>query len=430
MYIGNQLVWEKLEEKKAFRFIVDLSLDGRKTLYFLAIGDFFVDWGDGTDVEEWAGTINDDMEVTHTYAESISYIITITGDLMHFRCFGDVISKTLTNVLDPLPATVYPEILVNNQNRQPERMFSGCYNLLTIPNELFKYCYYAENFSSVFEGCQSLKEIPSDIFKGCVKATNFSSAFRGCGYVDSKTGKPKADIVITKDLFTDCVKAERFDSVFQYSGLKTIPKGLFDNNVKAYNFNSAFADTYILEIPENLFLYNNAYKFDSTFEGCENITDVPLIFGTLDDSYDTVNETTGQVTIMTIDCGNIFNGCTNLKTVHTDLFISIGQRLYIVEKAFKNCSSMEVAPMTYNVLRFETGYYYDSKTEQWVQEETSDRLYEQTGIRTGAQTIGCYEGCVSMTNPPTLYLPSDTPVSEVYAYMYAWSIDDKYSPYN
>jgi hypothetical protein len=61
-------------------------------------------------------------------------------------------------------------------------IFSGCYNLTSIPDDLFRYNTSAWNFSYVFQNCSKITTIPADLFRYNTTSNtpNFSYAFNGC----------------------------------------------------------------------------------------------------------------------------------------------------------------------------------------------------------------------------------------------------------
>ena len=114
----------------------------------------------------------------------------------------------------------------------------GSSKIEKIPEDLFKNCVNAKDFSRIFVGCKKLKEIPENLFKYNVNATNFEWVFYNC------------------------------------TGLTSIPEGLFENNVNVTNIKGAFMDcTGITSIPEKIIEFakqvkNNGGRVYGIFAGC------------------------------------------------------------------------------------------------------------------------------------------------------------------
>ena len=115
---------------------------------------------------------------------------------------------------------------------------NGSPKIEKIPEDLFKNCINAKDFSEIFVGCKKIKEIPENLFKYNVNATNFNWVFYNC------------------------------------TGLTSIPEGLFENNVNVKNIRGAFMDcTGITSIPEKIIelakqVKNNGGRVYSIFAGC------------------------------------------------------------------------------------------------------------------------------------------------------------------
>ena len=72
---------------------------------------------------------------------------------------------------------------------------NGSSKIEKIPEDLFKNCVNAKDFSGIFSGCKKIKEIPENLFKHNINATKFTYAFAGC---ESLTNIPEAIIEFGK----------------------------------------------------------------------------------------------------------------------------------------------------------------------------------------------------------------------------------------
>ena len=115
------------------------------------------------------------------------------------------------------------EVMSKFINRPDEQQYL---KIEKIPEDLFKNCVNAKDFSGIFAGCEKLKEIPENLFKYNQQITEFNKTFAGC------------------------------------KELRSIPEGLFKYNVNVKTFNDTFAGCENLtSIPENLFKYNTEVEY-------------------------------------------------------------------------------------------------------------------------------------------------------------------------
>ena len=148
------------------------------------------------------------------------------------------------------------------------RMFDGCSRLTSIPENLFKHNVNATDFSYTFQRGYSLTSIPENLFKNNVNVTNFNNTFEDCYSLTS----------IPENLFKNNVNITDFSDTFaDCRGLISIPENLFKNNVNVIGFSGTFYHNRSLtSIPENLFKHNvNVTNFKSTFENCYGLTSIP-----------------------------------------------------------------------------------------------------------------------------------------------------------
>ena len=100
---------------------------------------------------------------------------------------------------------------------------NGSSKIEKIPDDLFKNCVNAKDFSNIFIGCKKIKEIPENLFKHNINATKFKYAFAGC---ESLTNIPEAIIEFGKKvddkggdankMFAYCISASNYNSLPEY----------------------------------------------------------------------------------------------------------------------------------------------------------------------------------------------------------------------
>ena len=100
---------------------------------------------------------------------------------------------------------------------------NGSSKIEKIPEDLFKNCVNAKDFSGIFSGCKKIKEIPENLFKHNINAAKFTYAFAGC---ESLTNIPEAIIEFGKKvnerggdsraMFLGCTSASNYESLADY----------------------------------------------------------------------------------------------------------------------------------------------------------------------------------------------------------------------
>ena len=262
-----------------------------------ASGTFYVDWGDGSDVDEYVKNDTNEQEISHTYTTAGAYTVKLGGlatgysDSLGSSGAGSAISFYLNDNLagiDGSLGAIFPTLADGTQPRFastffdcrgltgsiPENLFAGisgapaesmfggtfvnCRGLTgSIPENLFAGISGApasDMFSATFSGCSGLTgSIPDKLFAGISGAPAsgmFSATFYGCSGLTGISGSLFAGI-------SGAPAADMFNSTFDgCSGLTgEIPLGLFGN------ISGAPAE----------------YMFQLTFDGCSGLTgEIPL----------------------------------------------------------------------------------------------------------------------------------------------------------
>ena len=266
-----------------------------------ASGTFYVDWGDGSEIEKIEKTDLNVTKYSHTYSNAGEYEIKLGGkatgynnvsidaetssgvmESISISFMGNSniasISGSLGEIFSPLSDGTSPRFVF---------AFAGCTGLTSIPADLFSGISGAPAdymFYGTFTDCINLKEIPSALFAGISGAPAdgmFASTFAGCsgltgeipvGLFGDLSGAP-ADYMFT-GTFGGC------------SGLTgEIPVGLFGD------LSGAPAE----------------YMFHNTFSGCTGLTGESARMPDGQYLYDYFDTATFS------EVGNMYTNCTGLK---------------------------------------------------------------------------------------------------------------------
>lgn len=283
------------------------SVTAAPVLSYSGGGHIVVDWGDGSEVEEFV-----EVRATHTYAEPGLYTITITGEAKSLE-FGaeNAISTELRNVISwgTLGYTTAVDMCLGCSRLEhiPNDVagsfahvksfigaFSCCESLSEIPAGLFRYAAEAKRFEDCFSHSASIGEIPATLFENCVAAEDFSYAFyaTGTGIVSTTQTLPNFSEV---------------DAMVRSGRLKSIPAGLFANCPNITQLDYVFGATAIESIPEDLFATASvATKFTGAFSACVLLKSIPL-------------ELMQGATAAT-DIKYMFAGCSSVDEIPSGLF--------------------------------------------------------------------------------------------------------------
>ena len=275
-----------------------------------AAGDFVVDWGDNSSVSEISRANATAADVTHSYAATGTYVISMGGRATAYNSTASVAAISFFNGtvnndqdvtatgtekyitrIDGALGEIFSTIGAGNSNStQPRfyRTFLNAFNMSQPMEELvglFKGIEGAPRsymFMSTFDGCSGLSgAIPSGLFgvNGAPQENLFRYTFRGC------TGLTGA---IPNGLFAGIVGApaqNMFSGTFKgCSGLVgEISTALF-KGVEGTPASYMFAETFYGcsgltgNIPETLFAGISgapaSSMFANTFNGCSGLTGI------------------------------------------------------------------------------------------------------------------------------------------------------------
>ena len=303
---GNKIVYINKESKKVaerdvdaqlLAFVTEWTVNDNDTIVlpisykYEGDNDFFVNWGDGSAVENIKGVL--DQAPSHTYSKAGKYHISITGICSYFDLSS--ITEQYPEVPQKLTKLVsWGEIeargygfnnAVNLAGEIPSPaknsfkhikdfsyLFYHCQSIETIPADLFKNIpEQVQDFNGAFNRCEKLKYIPNGLFDEANNATNFRKCFSSCSSLTQ----------IPENLFKNNTQVTTFENTFyKCTGLTGIPENLFKNNKQVTTFENTFREcTSLTSIPVNLFNNNQkASNFKYTFADSDNLGSVPKLW--------------------------------------------------------------------------------------------------------------------------------------------------------
>ncbi|MDR1755786.1 MAG: fimbrillin family protein [Culturomica sp.] len=339
--------------------------------------DMVVAWGDGSS-DTIRGRITE-MPVHH-YIEGGLYEITISGTCPSFRM----------SRIDPgmYPNQKTPLRLIEVVNwgdvgfKSMMDAFYGCENLVSVPGRIPNVIFYG----GLFSNCYSLNNVPEDLFEGCTMGQEFTALFRNTALQ-----------VIPGGLFNDCVNAENFSVTFENTQIQRVPANLFAGCPNAKHFASTFANcTNLTTLPSYLFANSIIIQdFYSVFANCIALEELPAdLFA-------------GSPTISSFY--HTFSGCVSLKTIPASLFAG-NPDVISFYGVFQDCSALTAIPVGLfdnNLKAFDFSYAFSGCTsltgstpntqriELWEREQHPDKFFSEYG---GFHGGSCFENCTGLTN--------------------------------
>ncbi len=259
-----------IKKPRTFPFTATTTSDTTSFSFKIAAaGEFWVDWGDGSDIRVITKTDTTSQTISHTYTTAGTYTIRMGGRATKYydgnstANISFIGNTSLASVSGSL-GEIFPTMSSTSQPRF-YRTFYGCTNLTSVPETLLSGVYGApirNMFTEMFYNCTALTEIPAKLFstiRGAPAMGLFNGTFYGC------------------------------------TGLTSIPDGLFSGlsgapagSMFRYVFYGCSGLTG--KIPSNLFGNISGAPASSmyawAFEGCSGLTgEIPLgLFGDLSGS--------------------------------------------------------------------------------------------------------------------------------------------------
>ena len=295
---GNKIIYINKESKKVaerdvdaqlLAFVTEWTVDDNDTIVlpisyeYEGDNDFFVNWGDGSAVENIKGIL--DQVPSHTYSKAGKYHISITGICSYFDLSSIIkqypeVPQKLTKLVSwgEIEARGYGfNNAVNLAGEIPSPaknsfkhikdfsyLFDNCQSIETIPADLFKNIpEQVQDFNGAFNRCEKLKYIPNGLFDEANNATNFRKCFSSCSSLTQ----------IPENLFKNNTQVTTFENTFrECTSLTSIPVNLFNNNQKASNFKYTFADSdKLVSVPKLWERTVSGLDGTGCFYGCKKI---------------------------------------------------------------------------------------------------------------------------------------------------------------
>lgn len=303
---GNKIIYINKESKKVaerdvdaqlLAFVTEWTVNDNDTIVLPIAyehegdNDFFVNWGDGSAVENIKGIL--DQVPSHTYSKAGKYHISITGICSYFDLssiikqypevpqkltklvsWGEIEARRygFTNAVNLAGEIPSPAKNSFKHIKDFSYLFYHCQSIETIPADLFKNIpEQVQDFNGAFNRCEKLKYIPNGLFDEANNATNFRKCFSSCSSLTQ----------IPENLFKNNTQVTTFENTFyKCTGLTGIPENLFKNNKQVTTFENTFREcTSLTSIPVNLFNNNQkASNFKYTFADSDKLVSVPKLW--------------------------------------------------------------------------------------------------------------------------------------------------------
>ena len=336
------------------KFSVTTTPLGADTTFSFKIGakgTFYIDWGDGSQVETITRTGTTPTLYSHVYNENgdaeddpVSYTVRFGGVATGYATVAKGantdarLAASAINFYSGTPALVknisgslgklFPTISNSATDGQQPRFyytFLNCTNLESIPAGLFNGVYGAPHrymFQSTFNGCSKITSIPEDLFATLYGTINTDHVAVFVGTFANMPALTTIPAGLFRTITSDPVESLFYQTFYNDTGLTSIPADLF-NSISGAPAASMFYQTFygctgLTSIPGTLFSNIRGAPagsmFAGTFQGCTGLTGpIPAnLFSGI----------SGASTANMFE--NTFNGCSNLSGyVPTSLFKNI-----------------------------------------------------------------------------------------------------------
>ena len=345
-------------------YLSGISANDSFNFQMSAVGDFNIDWGDGSTIETVTRTNTTNTVYSYTYPSAGNYTVTIYGLVTGYTTdsYTAAISfgyqtgyDKITGISNTL-SDIFPTLgNINGQQPRFYNTFGGCrYITGSIPSGLFSNISGTPAtfmFCQTFSNCSGLTTIPSNLFSGIISAPVeylFYQTFSGCTEVTAIPSGLFSSISGAPEL---CMFAYTFSNCRTVSA---IPSGLFSGIFGApaqamYNGTFSGCINITSSIPHGLLgtISGAAAKsmFESTFGSCSKLSgSIPSgLFGTI----------TGMLVEGMFR--NTFNGCVSLTGIEDGIWDLTGMlnqsevpinMVNEIYRTFYNCSGITSAPPT------------------------------------------------------------------------------------
>ena len=306
-------------------------------------------------------------DVTVTYEQAT--ITNIPEDLFKYKPTRKGMSyfQNSYNIIS-IPENLYK---YNIGMEKAENVFSWCINITSIPENLFKYNQNLTLVNNLFPGSK-ITTIPENLFKYNTKLLNVTNIFVNSqlGVIPENLFKYNTKLETISGVCSTCINITNIpENLFKYNtevlnfnnvlnnlnSVENIPENIFKYNTKARNFTNAFVgNTKLKSITENLFKYNTkATEFISAFGSCTNIESIPEnIFKYNTEARNFSSVFSGLLKLENIpgnlfdnnpeanDFSSAFSGCIKLTNIPWNIFQNINNNASNFRGTFANCNSL------------------------------------------------------------------------------------------
>lgn len=235
--------------------------------------------------------------------------------------------------------------------------FQGCTSLAELPTLWFRSCTNIVSFAGCFVGCTSLVDGWSTaMFSFNTKATDMQSLFEGCTYLSIPYGQSlPSSVTNASRMFANCKnvvdissfdmkngKLQNAESMFEKTGVKQIPAEFFKGMTTLTNLKKCFSGCTSL----------TSFGRTGNYVGVPSTTARPVNV----DKGNQFENTPMDILGNTLDCTEMFSGCTNLSlgteqtyaVSYTSLFARAsapGVAKVNMDRMFYNCSKLATVPV-------------------------------------------------------------------------------------
>ena len=235
--------------------------------------------------------------------------------------------------------------------------FQGCTKISSLPVIWFRNCTNIVSFVGCFVGCTSLVDLWSTaMFAFNTKATNMQSLFENCTYLSIPYGEAlPSSVTNASRMFANCKsvaditsfnmkngKLQNAASMFEGSGVQQVPANFFNGMTTLTNLRRCFASCTSL----------TSFGRTGNYVGMPSTTMRPINVDRGNQFENTPMDVLGN----TLDCTEMFFGCTNLSlgteqtyaVSYTSLFARAsapGVAKVNMDRMFYNCSKLGTVPV-------------------------------------------------------------------------------------
>lgn len=235
--------------------------------------------------------------------------------------------------------------------------FQGCTKISSLPVIWFRNCTNIVSFVGCFVGCTSLVDLWSTaMFAFNTKATNMQSLFENCTYLSIPYGEAlPSSVTNASRMFANCKsvaditsfnmkngKLQNAASMFEGSGVQQVPANFFNGMTTLTNLRRCFANCTSL----------TSFGRRGNYVGQPSSSLAPIKVDRGNQFENTPMDILGN----TLDCTEMFSGCTNLslgtQSAYAISYTSLFARASVpgvgkvnMDRMFYNCSKLATVPV-------------------------------------------------------------------------------------